>query len=666
MIIVTIAGARAPASARADAAAGYETVVIAPRPSDAAGERHIDAGTMATTPVITAEDLLRLVPGLLATRHGAEGKGRQLFLRGFDAAHGADVEVTVDDVPWNELSNVHGQGYLDLQLLIPEVVRAIDAAKGAFRLEQGPFATAASVRFSLGVAPENRGVRVAYDIGSTQRHRAVVTAAAKQGPSFVAAEALRDAGYGTNRATRRAGLIGKLGLLSTAFHELELVGGGHLSRFGEPGTVPLAAYQSGRVGFYDSLSPDTGGQSDRAFLALRWRWSGLSSRTGATWFATGRRLQLQDNFTGHFLEPERGDRLEQRHLAWGGGLRVNHERPLGPVVLLAGASARAEHIDQREDRIDAQHIAVLRVGTLRGWLGELGGRVGARWLPVSAIKLEAGLRLESFWFDVTTPGTSSVSARRFVWLPRVATTVYATEALTATLGYGRGVRPPEARAFTRAAGASPDPTSMTAQGDVAAPVIADGAEAGLRWRPRDWLDVGLGGFATFIEREQIFDHVAGTNLAREATRRVGGEVDVTVSPRPWLWFRIDGTAVDARFVDADLPVPGAPTLYGALEGHLLHPQGWNAGARVMALGSRPLALGARAGAAFITDVMTCYRGAFWDLSLTVENLTGARWREGEFNYASWFDRTEPRSAVPRLHFAAGPPRVVHLGLGVRH
>jgi iron complex outermembrane receptor protein len=659
-------------------AADYEAIAVTQRPLDLPGERHIDASTIATTPTTAADDLLKLVPGLLITRHGAEGKGRQIFLRGMDAAHGSDIEVTVDDVPWNEPSNVHGQGYLDLQLLIPETVSAIEVAKGPYRLEQGAFATAASVRFGLGIAPENRGVRVGYEIGSTNRHRALITAATKSGGSFVAAEAVRDGGYGSNRETRRLTLMGKVGVLSTPSHRLELLGGGHLSRFGEPGTVPLALADSGRVGFYDSVSPDTDGQSDRGFLAARWNRTQSDHRTSATLFATGRRLQLQENFTGFLIEAERGDRLEQRHEAWGAGLRLHHESNLGTaLVLIAGANVTSEHIDQREDRIDANHVPFARTRALRGWLGGISGQVGARWLASRTFEVEGGLRAEGFWFDVADRGLTETGARaavgafRSVLLPRLVTTIFVSERLTGTLAYGRGVRPPEARAIaardgnTTDNGNTADTDQSTYSGGSAQPTIADGADAGVRWRPSERFELGATGFATVIRREQIFDHIAGANLTRSATRRLGIEGDFTARPWPWLSLRLDATAVDARFIDSERPVPGAPTLFGSFEAHIVHPAGWSGGARAMAIGPRPLAHGARAGSAFIADALVGYRGSWWDLSLTIENLAGTRWREGEYNYASWFDRSQPRSAIPQLHYAAGPPRVFHLGLGVR-
>jgi hypothetical protein len=105
------------------------TVVVTgsrPRPLTASTSRVTDR-EMAAAPRRNAEDALRLVPGLTLVQHGSEGKGHQFFLRGFDAVHGADLELTVEGVPVNEWSNIHAQGYLDLGFVIPEVVRSIRA-----------------------------------------------------------------------------------------------------------------------------------------------------------------------------------------------------------------------------------------------------------------------------------------------------------------------------------------------------------------------------------------------------------------------------------------------------------------------------------------------------------------------------------------------------------
>ena len=653
----------------------YETVIISESPVEAAGERRIDAATIATTPHASTDDLLRLVPGLLVSRHGADGKGRQIFVRGFDAVHGADLEVTVEGVPWNEASNVHGQGYLDFGTLIPEALVAIDADKGAHRLEQGPFATAGSLRFSLGIAPEARGVRLGYELGAvTGRHRVVGTAASRAGDAFVAVEGLHDRGYGTNRDTERLAALAGATVIDTGRHQLRVFGGAHTSRFGEPGTVPLWMYQSGRLGFHDSLSPDTRAHSSRAFLAGRWQMNGDLSRASTSLLvhAQARRLALTENFTGFLFDAQQGDRLAQRHQAAKVGARLVHRQPLALTLeLLGGLDAAVEWLDQHEDRLDAALSPIERTRSLGGVQSGAGAHGGVRWMPRPWLRVEGGARVEVQRFDVddrtaaataATPGATIGPAL----LPRLQAHFYPHDGVTLMAAYGRGLRPPEARAAVPgAASAPPDQDLSRYRGGPPRATVADGIEVGARWHPVDSLDLGVGGFGTRIAREQLFDHVSGTNLELNATRRAGVELDLTVRPTSWLTLRTDLTAVDARFIDSGRPVPGAPRLLGTAEAHLAHPRGWSGGARLTALGPRPLAHGARAGAVAVADLMAEYRRGWWAVSLEIDNVLDVLWREGEFNYASWFDRAEPRSALPRIHYAAGPPRTVRAGVTAR-
>ena len=165
------------AEAEARAAANPETIEVddatSPIDTPSAGVRVVGARALELTPHKNADDLLRVVPGLYTSQHGAEGKGQQFFLRGFDAVHGSDLAIRVAGIPINEASNVHGQGYADLGFVIPETVGGITARKGPFDLEQGWFATAGSVDLALAI-PNARGRRVGYELGSTNRHRLIV------------------------------------------------------------------------------------------------------------------------------------------------------------------------------------------------------------------------------------------------------------------------------------------------------------------------------------------------------------------------------------------------------------------------------------------------------------------------------------------------------------
>lgn len=641
---------------------GYETVVtVAPA---APAERRADAMTIATTPRRTGEDLLRLVPGLLISRHGAEGKGRQIFLRGFDAVHGSDVEVTLDGVPLNEPSNVHGQGYLDLGLIIPEAIEQVAAVKGPFRLDQGSFATAGSVRFTLGVPEGYQGPRVSYEAGSTNRHR-ILGLWAPGGGSFVALEALRDSGYGSNRGAERASALAKSTLWSDgAGRAVDAWASVYAARFGEPGTLPLEDVRAGRAGFWDSYSPDTRGTSARAIGAIRYRSNGAGTRTTVQVHGRARGLSLSENFTGFLVDPVRGDRLAQRHEAAGGGMRAEHEHTVGlRLMLVAGTDAWAEGMTQREDRVDERDVPWQRTRDLAGLQGGASARAGLRWLPLTWARIEAGVRGDAFFFDVAD-GTGAMPGRAAVLLassPRASATVFASDEITILAAYGRGVRPPEARALLRPGGPMANTDLRAYGGGTARPTISDGAELGLRGRAPGGLTLGADLFGSWLQHEQIFDHVSATNLELGATRRLGVELSAAWRPRSWLELRMDATAVQARFVRSGAPVPGAPSLMATAEAHVAHPRGLRGGAFLTALGPRALAHGARAGGAAVLDLLAGWLWSRLELTVSVDNALGARWREGEFHYASWWG-SGVRSELPRIHFAAGPPRTVRAGI----
>ena len=94
-------------------------------------------------------ELLESIPGFIATQHSGEGKANQYFLRGFNLDHGTDLAITLDGMPLNMRSHAHGQGYADLNFLIPELLAEMRVRKGPYGADQGDFANAGQVDLSL-------------------------------------------------------------------------------------------------------------------------------------------------------------------------------------------------------------------------------------------------------------------------------------------------------------------------------------------------------------------------------------------------------------------------------------------------------------------------------------------------------------------------------------
>lgn len=660
------------------ASSTYGTVVRAPgasRPKTASSTR-VDSQRIALVPTQTAEDALRLVPGLLLVQHGSEGKGHQFFLRGFDAIHGADLELRVDAIPVNEWSNIHAQGYIDLGFLVPELITSVEVTKGPFTLDQGLFGMAGSARYHVGVPTDSLGFRAAYTAGLTNRHRLLLSWSPEdgEGHEFIAAEALHDNGYGQQRQSRRLNLSGRKRLLEGDAGQLDLFAAAYHGAFQLPGPLRAEDVDAGRLGFHDAYDQDAAGTSTRALASLSWRHELDNHRLQAGAWGAWRYLTLLENFTGFLVDPERGDRRAQRQATGSFGADLQWDSRLYEgLVLRTSAGLRGDTFEQREDHVDQQPAPSL-IARRRSLSGvQLGAHAyaGLGWKvelgDASSFRVDAGARVDLVHVDVTdhlgdVEGGDTLAALS----PRASLRWTPLEALSLFAAYGRGVRPPEARAFSGFDASREGLSEERYVGDEGPSLTtSDAVELGLTWSPGLELQVSLSGFATFIERESVFDHVSGTNLELNGTRRLGGELAIAAMPLPWLRLHADLTLVDARFAESGNPVPLAPWLVGAFEALVISADGFTAGLRLQGVAPRTLPHGATGATLLSLDASLGYRWRWLSLSLEVENVLDRRSREGEYHYASHWRPGSPASELPAMHFVGGSPLDARLTMGAR-
>src|SRR5215472_4319037 len=137
------------ASAADAASAALDEVIVASTREMVAAER-VEAASEGTVtseqldnrPLLRPVEVLEAVPGLVVTQHSGDGKANQYFLRGFNLDHGTDFATSVDGVPVNMPTHAHGQGYSDLNFLVPELIERIDYRKGVYYAEEGDFSAA--------------------------------------------------------------------------------------------------------------------------------------------------------------------------------------------------------------------------------------------------------------------------------------------------------------------------------------------------------------------------------------------------------------------------------------------------------------------------------------------------------------------------------------------
>src|SRR5471032_2249837 len=140
------AAAAAPTMAAVEVRGHYDNGVGT---SSAASQGSVTAALIANRPALRPGEVLEFVPGVIVTQHSGDGKANQYYLRGFNLDHGTDFATWVDGMPVNMPSHAHGQGYSDLNWLIPELVDRIRYKKGPYYAEEGDFSSAGSARIGL-------------------------------------------------------------------------------------------------------------------------------------------------------------------------------------------------------------------------------------------------------------------------------------------------------------------------------------------------------------------------------------------------------------------------------------------------------------------------------------------------------------------------------------
>ncbi len=620
----------------------------------------------------TSEDALRLVPGVTLVQHGSEGKGYQFLVRGFDAAHGSDFEVTVDGIPINEWSNVHAQGYLDLGFIIPEAVSTARVTKGPFTLHQGAFALAGTADYHLGVADDDLGLYASYTVGTTNRHRGVVMYSPREGDGhdFIASETVHDDGFGVRRGVNKGALLGRRRFFgSERSGRLSFLGAANIARFELPGALRDDDLTSERIGFRDSYSERLRGASLRALSGLDYQLRRGATQVQALVYGGARRLEIFESFTGYLHDRQHGDFRLQQQDAFSLGAKLQLSR-----VLLAGftghlaAGTAIDRLEQRQQHTDeAERPLTLERGlaatqALTHVLAGFGLAVG------DSLHADAGVRLDLAHVSVRDAADGDARGRGTLTVasPRAVVEWRVIESTRLFAAYGRGFRPPEARSFSRFSPAAVGLSEETYDGGEPSMTVSDSLELGTRLRFGSHFSAQLSTFATFIARESIYDHVSGSNVELNGTRRLGGELSLRVSPVKQVEIKADATALDARFVASGNPVPLAPTLFGSILGTIGAEHGPRAGLRLAAVAPRPLPHAARSATFTQLDATAGYIWPAFRLELEVENLLNRHVREAEYHFASYWPGASAASEIPALHYVPGPPLNARLTLTAKY
>jgi outer membrane receptor protein involved in Fe transport len=614
-------------------------------------------------PLSRVGELVENVPGMIATQHSGTGKANQYFLRGFNLDHGTDFAAWVDGAPVNLRSHGHGQGYLDLNFLIPELVERIDYRKGPYFADVGDFSAAGTIQFKTVdrlVEPE-----IAATFGSYGFYRALAAGSMGLGSGnlLVALDGtLSDGPWELDEDLKKINALIKVSQGSDDYGWNVSLSGYHAT-WNATDQVPERAIDSGLISRWGNIDPALGGRTTRFGLT----GNASFGKTTLNLFATYYDFRLLSNFTYFLNDPINGDEFQQtdHRGVFGGSLRHRWDSSLGrmPINFVVGGETRWDHIGKvglyssvagtvtgvvRQDKVDEYSGGIFAEGT-----ASLTGR----------LRLTLGLRGDAYGYHVRADrlATNSGNGWDGMLSPKAALAWRTTDHFELYANYGESFHSNDVR------GAAIRNDPITGDPVDPAPVLvkARGAEVGARVEvPR--LSASLVGYYLSLASELVFVGDGGGTEPNDATRRYGAEA--TLFWRPTDWLTVDGAAAltRARFhkVDpgeASIPNSVSAVLAGGIAVDAGH--GLSGSVRVRHFGSAPLIEddSVRSKPTTLVNLGAYFTTSTIKAGIDVLNLFNAKDADISYFYASRLPG-EPAGGIADRHIHPVEPRQVRLSL----
>jgi outer membrane receptor protein involved in Fe transport len=536
--------------------------------ADAASEGAVGGADLSVRPLLRVAELLEVVPGLIAVQHSGTGKANQYFLRGFNLDHGTDFTTYVDDVPMNMRSHGHGQGYLDVNGVIPETIDRIDYRKGAYRADVGDFSLAGASFMSTTNRLEPF---VAAETGDYDWRRLAAGAAASVGAGQLMGMAqwkAYDGPWELAEDLAHESAWAKYSLpLDVA--TLEFSVSGYHAEWRPTEQIPERAIGASVCeDKFCSLDPTATGET------LRWIASArlLSQDWRATLYAQYYDWSMYSNPTYDF-------QIRQFDRRWIGGGRYERRFQLNDALTLtAGAEARYDDVGN----VGLEHteagalIEPISRHAIRE--GSAGVYAEATWRANERLRLLAGLRADAYEFDVDArmEGMDDGAARDDAVSPKLGAAYALSDALEVYANWGRGFHSNDARGIVN---------TLTPVRGLSA---GGGEEIGVRF---ELGAVKLSATYWRLALDSELKFVGDSNSVEPgaATRRRGYELVAFWRPLSWMALDAVWTGSRARYVnseDGDY-VAGAVENAGEL-GVSFIKDAWEASVRVRHLGEYPL------------------------------------------------------------------------------
>lgn len=677
--LLAVACLLAASAARAEPSAVLEKVEITGRhydnaigSTDAASQGTIRAELLKSRPALRPGEVLEFVPGLIVTQHSGDGKANQYFLRGFNLDHGTDFATTVNGLPVNMPSHGHGQGYSDLNFLIPELVDRIEYRKGPYFAKNSDFAAAGSAdiayrntldesfaALTLGQRQFQRFVGVGFTQLGEMHLLGAIEVQHNDGPWQLPEHLRKTNGVLIlSGGTRAEGWSTSLMTYDARWTSTDQV---------PERLITAGSFNGQPFGRFDAIDKSDGGETRRSSLSGEWHRNTGTETTNVAAYAMNYRLKLFSNFTYALERPDDGDQFLQQDRRSVYGANASHavDHRLGDLPARSEIGLQLRHDRIRVglyDTVERRITATTRDDEVRET--ELGvyGQTSVELTPW--LRGVIGLRADEARFKVHSysNAANSGSASAHLLSPKFSLIAGPWAKTEFFFNAGRGFHSNDARGTT----ATIDPKTGDAVDKVPGLVAARGLELGARteWVPGLQSSVAI--WKLDFDSELVYVGDAGATEATRPSKRHGLEWNNRYVPVPWLLIDADLAWTRARFADFDPAgnrIPNAVDKVGSIAVTLRDLGPWSASLQWRYLGSGSLVEdnSVRSRSSLTTNLRVSRK--LWDkaeLTVDVFNLMDRKLNDIEYFYESQLPG-EAASVADR-HVHPAEPRTVRVTL----
>lgn len=625
----------------------------------------IGQGEIQQRPMLRSAEMLELIPGMAVTQHSGSGKANQYFIRGFNLDHGTDFATSIEGMPINMRSHGHGQGYTDLNFIIPEAISTINYQKGSYSASQGDFSSAGSAQFKL--ADDLKHQQIELAIGEDNYNRAVVLGSTNltTGKLIAAAEwqgydgPWEDINENVNKKNALLRYVGK------AFNgDLSISAMAYDNAWNSADQIPQRAVTQGIINKLGSLDTTLGGSSSRYSLSTNWQ----SEYVKASAYLINYDLNLYSNFSYFLNDPINGDQFNQQDSRTIYGTNVSYQFDTQTLAINMQHTAG---IELRHDDIGnvglyntkaREQLNTIRQDTLKQT--SYSSFWESKFLLTPKFEATVGVRYDYFNSNVTSNTNANSGKANDDLVSLKASLNYRFNSVLATYAnWGQSFHSNDARGST----ISIDPITGEPANKVDLLVKSEGAEIGLRFADEQKFNISAALWWLTLDSELLFVGDAGNTEPSDASKRYGLEMSAYYWINDKFSIDLETSFTHSRldindennYIEGAVPVVAST----GLNWHIS--EQWQSSVRVRHIGKRTLADDGdkRSNPLTVVNSAISYKQTHWKIDLELLNLFNSTDHDIDYYYASRLPG-EPAQGVEDNHFHPIEPRTARLTISL--